>query len=406
MRNNLDFHDIAQKTNAMWLLNELPAHGAELEEQDAQALGAEGAGAVYAYLASRGASTPTPLHALPALAAALGLADLRIKDEGFRLGLRSFKALGGGYAATRLALEVASARLGREVRYDELGAPEVAGATSRLVFACATDGNHGRSLAEGARHVGSRCVIYIHAGVSEERAAAIEHFGAEVVRISGDYDASVAEAARAARDNDWLLVSDTSWPGYERVPLMVMQGYAAILAKSLAEMRDVPTHIFIQAGVGGVAAAVAAHAALTLGVRRPRVIVVEPQRAACVLESARAGRLMLIPPDEPTVMAMLECREPSLAAWRVLSRVADAFMTVDEAEAVAVMNLLARPSQGDPAIVSGESGGVGLAGLIKAAKDPALRAALGLDARSRVWLVNTEGATDPRCYRELTGLAA
>jgi len=387
----------------MWLTNSLVSYGAALDAADAAALGADGAAAIAGYLASRGASASTPLHALPGLAAELGLAELRVKDEGFRLGLGSFKALGGAYAATRLALEAAAARLGRNVSYGELRAPEVAALTSGLTFVCATDGNHGRSVAEGARYVGARCVIYIHAGVSAERAVAIASFGAEVVRISGDYDASVAEAARAAQAHDWLLVSDTSTPGYERIPLMVMQGYTAILAESLAEMAEPPTHIFIQAGVGGVAAALAAHAALRLGARRPRVVVVEPARAACVLASAQAGSLVAIPPGEPTVMAMLECREPSLVAWRVLSRVADAFMTVEEDEAVAVMNRLARPSRGDPAIIAGESGGVGLAGLMQAVQDPELKRALGLDAGSHAWLVNTEGATDAGRYRELTG---
>ncbi len=320
------------------------------------------------------------------------------KDESARLGLGSFKALGGGYAVARLAREAASHALQREVGYGERN--EI---ISGLTFACATDGNHGRSVAEGAAAIGASSVIYVHAGVSEERAAAIARFGARVVRIEGDYDASVAAAARDAERNGWTLVSDTSWPGYERIPMMVMQGYTALFTEALAEM-SAPSHIFVQAGVGGLAAALAAFAATAFGADRPTFVVVEPDRAACVLESVRAGRPVLIPPDEPTVMAMLECREPSLIAWRVLSRVADAFMTVGEHDAVGVMNLLARPSGGDPAIVAGESGGVGLAGLINVARAPELRAALRLDARSRVLTINTEGATDPARYEQLVGL--
>jgi diaminopropionate ammonia-lyase len=162
--------------------------------------------------------------------------------------------------------------------------------------------------------------------------------------------------------------------------------------------------VFIQSGVGGIAAAVAGHLAIVLGDKRPVFTVVDPQRAACIVETAKAGHPITIPHGEPTVMAMLECYEPSLVAWRILSRVADAFMTVDEDDAMNVMKRLAHPEPGDPALVAGESGGVGLAGLIKAAADPEMKAALGLSETSRVLLVNTEGATDPAKYEEIVGI--
>jgi len=186
----------------------------------------------------------------------------------------------------------------------------------------------------------------------------------------------------------------------------VMQGYTALVAEALRALPAPPTHVFVQAGVGGIAAAVAGHLGAALGERRPTVVVVEPARAACLFESARAGRAVRIPAGEPTVMAMLECYEPSLVAWRVLARAADAFMTVEEEDAVAAMRRLAQPAGGDPAIVAGESGGVGLAGLMRVAADAGWRAAIGLDAAARVFLVNTEGATDPARYRELVGAAA
>jgi diaminopropionate ammonia-lyase len=183
-----------------------------------------------------------------------------------------------------------------------------------------------------------------------------------------------------------------------------MQGYTAMVPEALRQLPEPPTHVFVQAGVGGVAAAVAAHLAIMLGDRRPTFVVVEPARAACLFETARAGRPVKIAHEEPTVMAMLECYEPSRVAWRVLSRVADAFMTVDEEDAIAVMNRLARPGGNDPAIVAGESGGVGLAGLIRAAADLGVRARLGLDATSRILVINTEGATDPDRYAKLVGM--
>jgi diaminopropionate ammonia-lyase len=162
--------------------------------------------------------------------------------------------------------------------------------------------------------------------------------------------------------------------------------------------------VFIQSGVGGIAAAVAGHLAIELGANRPIFVVVDPARAACIFETASAGHPVTIAHGEPTVMAMLECYAPSLVAWRILSRAADAFMTVDEDDAVSVMRQLAKPVADDPAIVAGESGGVGLAGLMKAVCDPEIKAALHINAHSRIFLVNTEGATDPFKYEEIVGV--
>ncbi len=199
-------------------------------------------------------------------------------------------------------------------------------------------------------------------------------------------------------------MADTSWPGYERIPGLVMQGYTALVRESLRQMPEPPTHVFIQSGVGGFAAAVAGHLALALGANRPVFTVVDPARAACIVDTARAGHPVTIAPGAPTVMAMLECYAPSLVAWRILSRVADAFMTVDEDDAVTVMRQLAHPVAGDFALVAGESGGVGLAGLIKAVSDPAIKAALRIDERASIFLVNTEGATDRGTYEAIVGL--
>jgi diaminopropionate ammonia-lyase len=298
-------------------------------------------------------------------------------------------------------LDAASERLGRVVDITALHAPDVRAIAATMTFACATDGNHGRSVAQGAELVGAKSVVFVHSGVSKERVAAIARFGAEMVRVAGSYDDSVEEAARVADDNGWTIVSDTSWPGYERIPALVMQGYTAMVREALRQLPEPPTHVFVQAGVGGVAAAMAGHLAVALADERPRFVVVEPARAACVYESARAGRPVKIEQGEPTVMAMLECYEPSLIGWRVLSRVADGFMTVEEEDAVAAMKQLARPIGADPAIIAGESGGVGLAGLTRALADRDAREVLGLSPQSRIFLINTEGATDPLRYAEL-----
>ena len=274
-----------------------------------------------------------------------------------------------------------------------------------MTVTCATAGNHGRSVAHGAQLVGARCVIFMHHGVSDGRVAAIARFGAEIMRVDATYDDAVAECARVAEANGWTVVSDSSWPGYERIPGLVMQGYTALVREAQRQLEAPPTHVFVQAGVGGIAATVAGYLALAQGADRPVVVVVEPARAACVFESARAGTAVRIAAGEPTVMAMLECYEPSLVAWRILARTADGFMTVEEDEALAAVNRLARPMAGDPPLVAGESGGVGLAGLMQVAADAALRDALGLDGGARVLLINTEGATDPAVYERVTGLS-
>jgi diaminopropionate ammonia-lyase len=388
----------------MFLPNQHPDYRKPLDPVETETFGVKAAEEVERYLTYRDNHAPTPLHILPTLAAELGVGAIYVKDEGFRLGLGSFKALGGSYAVIRLVLEEASRQLGRQIDVTELHLPEVRSIASGMTVTCATDGNHGRSVAQGAQLVGARAEIFVHSGVSDERVAAIARFGAQMVRVDGTYDDSVAEAARVAAERGWTVVSDTSWPGYERIPGLVMQGYTAMLREALRQLPEPPTHVFMQAGVGGVAAAVAGHLALVLGDQRPTFVVVDPARAACLFETARAGHPVRIEHGEPTVMAMLECYEPSLVAWRVLSRVADAFMTVDEEDAVAVMNRLARPAGNDPAVVAGESGGAGLAGLIRAA-DPEIRAALGLSEASRVFVINTEGATDPARYTELVGLS-
>ncbi len=330
---------------------------------------------------------PTPLHILPRLAATLAVGAVRYKDESERFGLKSFKALGGAYAVSRL----------------------VSGHSNPAAFTvtCATDGNHGRSVAWGARHFGCRCVIFVHQRVSAARAAAIEHYGAEVRRVQGNYDDAVRHCARIAEEERWTVVSDTSYPGYMDIPRDVMQGYGVLMHEAIDQMGGaVPTHVFVQAGVGGLAAAVAAYLWERYERRRPVVIVVEPDRADCLLRSARAGKLQTLSGDLDTVMAGLACGEPSLLAWEILRHAADAFMSIPDAAALDAMRRLASPAPPDIPIVGGESGVAGLAGLIAAAGDQAARSALALDAGSSVLVIGTEGDTDPELYQRIVGRSA
>jgi diaminopropionate ammonia-lyase len=346
----------------------------------------------------------TPLRALPDIAKTLGVASVHIKDESRRLGLGSFKALGGAYAVVCLVLEELGRLLKRSVAPSELLDPAIRSLVAQLTVGCATDGNHGRSVAAGANLVGCKACIFVHDNVNQERVDAIARFGARLIHVAGNYDDAVAEAERVCHSEGWTIVSDTSWPGYERIPRLVMQGYTAMVTEALAQLPKPPTHVFLQAGVGGFAASVAANISLVLGAARPKFIVVEPDRAACLFESNRVGEPIKIEAGEPTVMAMLECYEPSLIAWGVLSRVADAYMTLRDEDAVAAMNQLARPRDNSAAIIAGESGGAGLGALIAVMRDADARAMLDLNATSRVLLFNTEGATAPKIYRKLTGL--
>ncbi len=323
----------------------------------------------------------TPLHDLPALAAETGVGAVRLKDEAGRFGLGSFKALGGAYAVAR-AVAAAQAESGT--------------AADAITVTCATDGNHGRAVAWGARRAGCRCVVLIHATVSAARAEAIAALGAEVRRVPGTYDDTVRAGARLAAEHGWHLVSDTSWPGYTEPPRAIMQGYRVLADEALAQWQGAPpTHAVVQAGVGGVAAAVSVHlrSRFTPG---PALIVVEPEHAACLLDSAEAGERTAVPGSLETIMAGLACGEPSLLAWQELSRAVTAFMAIPDAAAAVAMRRLAALG-----IVAGESGAAGLAGLMLAAADPAARQALGVGAEARVLLVSTEGATDPEAYRRI-----
>jgi len=387
---------------------------------------AQGSGAeVQRWISAFFEHRPTPLISLPTLAAQLGVGAISIKDEGARLGLRSFKALGGAYAVIRLVHERAM-RDGLAVRVQDLprsrsGSLEIPAdleeraATPQgtafsevakgMTFACATDGNHGQSVAAGARLVGARAVIFVHQGVSQLRRDAIARFGAEVREVRGSYDNAVGEALAQAQAHGWTLLSDTSWPGYEDIPMLVMQGYT-LMTHELADQLDVPpTHVFLQAGVGGFAAALAVSMAERWGAETPRFIVVEPDRAACLLASARQGRRVRIEPGEETLMSMLECYEPSLTAWELLHPLTSAFVAVTDAQAVGAMRTLALKLPAEETVLAGESGAAGLAGLLTLSGDAVARRELALDESSRVLLVNTESATDPDRYLQLVGLA-
>lgn len=305
----------------------------------------------------------TPLRDLPALADEAGVAVLHLKDERDRMGLGSFKALGAAYA---IALEASRAR-------DD---GDWATALSGRSFVTASAGNHGLSVAAGARLFGARAIVFLSETVPESFADRLRAKRAEVVRAGATYEESMAAAEAAAAARDWTLLSDSSWPGYEEMPRRVMEGYLQMAAEMVDQLREPPTHILLQAGVGGMAAAVAAHARKSWG-DAPAIVVVEPDAAPALTESARAGRLVT---TEGPVSAMgrLDCKTPSMIALAGLLRDADAFVTVSEAEAGhAVARLAAHGIDTTP------SGAAGVAALL--ARSPEL------PADARVLAVLSEG---------------
>ena len=327
----------------------------------------------------------TPLLHLSGLTTELGVADILYKDEGKRFGLGSFKALGGAFAVSRCA-----ARKGGE---------------KPLTVATATDGNHGLSVAWGARTHEIHAVIFIHAEVSARREQVLRAQGAEVVRIDGNYDQSVRTCYAQARENGWIVISDTTSgnDGHE-VARTVMLGYTVMLAEIAQQLRaEIPTHVFVQGGVGGLAATVCECFRLSFGERAPRFIVVEPELAPCLFQSAKNNRPTVVEIVEETVMAGLSCGEVSSVAWTVLSQYADDFLTIPDELVAPTMKILGDAPYGDRPIVAGESAVAGLAGFISASRNASLANSLGLNRDSRVLVIGTEGATDPDLYEEMTG---
>ena len=336
---------------------------------------------------------PTPLLELPLLARRLGIGALWYKDEGNRLGLGSFKALGGAYGVFRvLKQKIENAGMG-PVSSIDLRAGKYAELVHQVTVTCASLGNHGRSVARGAAMFGCRAVIFLPDDTAPDRVAAIEDMGAGIAPVRGSYDDAVAMAARRAKEEGWFVVSDTAYPGYEEVPRYIMQGYTVMAREAVAQLGEEnhPTHLFLQAGVGGMAAAVTGFFWEEFGPGRPTVTVVEPAEADCLLETALSGRLNPSRGSLRTAMSCLACRDPSTLAWRILEAGADAFLSVPDYAAVETVAMLAGGSRGDPPIRSQPSGVAGLTGLMATAFEPTLSSPLNLDKDSVVLVIGSEG---------------
>ncbi len=344
----------------------------------------------------------TDLNNFAAMASDLNIAKVWYKNEAQRFDLKSFKALGGAYAVARQLQKAIVDKGLPEPTISDLLEGKCQQDVKDLVVSCATDGNHGRSVAWGAQMFGCGCVIYIHRDVSQGRQEAMEAFDAEVVRITGNYDESVRTADKEAKANDRIIVSDTSYPGYMEIPKDVALGYTVMLAEIIEQLDgDKPTHVFIQGGVGGLASAVCGYFWDQWGDARPRFVIVEPEQANCLQESAKAGKAVAVTGDLETLMAGLACGEVSSLAWEILANGADDFMTLSEDAVAPLMKMLSQGYKTDTAVEAGESAVPGLAGAMVAAQDDHYRGLLGLTAESKILVIGTEGATDPELYASL-----
>ena len=351
----------------------------------------------------------TPLLALPNLAQLLGVGGIYVKNEAKRLNMNSFKVMGGSYAVYRLIRKLLG-REGEALSFEYLKSQECHDTLGNITFCSATDGNHGRGLAWTCKQLGFPCKIYVHSETSQPRIDAIRNFGAEVTVVNGNYDDAVRQAAEDARANGWYVVSDTSWPGYEEIPTWIMQGYNSILLEAQEQFAGMgivrPTHVIVQAGVGAMAASVVGFYTALFPNNPPKFIVVEPDKAACLYESIEAddGQCHSVKGDLDTIMAGLACGDPSPVAYQILKDNADVFVQVPDNVAARGMRILGCPLHGDPFVISGESGAVPLGTLFALRIDELnddLQKALGFNHDSQVFMINTEGNTDPIEFRRI-----
>ncbi len=341
----------------------------------------------------------SPLLDAPSLAADLEFRRVWVKDESSRLGLPSFKILGASWGVYR-ALDEHIGGFEEWARFDEL--TDQLAPYRPLTLAAATDGNHGRAVARMAKLLGLSARIFVPAGTAAARVEGIESEGATCEVIDGTYDDAVARSAREAGER-CLVISDTSWPGYEDVPRWVIEGYSTIfweIDDQLSEFGDdAPDLVVVQIGVGALAAAAVRHFRRA-GMRPPRMLGVEPEVSACVLASIEAGRIVTIPGPHDSIMAGLNCGTPSVVAWPLVSSGYNAYVALADERAREGMRALAKAD-----VVSGETGAAGVACLIELLDHPDARRTLGIDQTTSALVLSTEGATDPAAYEEIVGRA-
>lgn len=344
----------------------------------------------------------TPLVSLPHLAEALGVSAIHVKDESWRFGLNAFKVLGSSYAignviARQLGMDISA------LTYEDMVSPAALRELGPTTFITATDGNHGRGVAWTANRLHQNCVVYMPAGSAPERLRNIQALGADASITGVNYDSTVQLARQKAEENGWVLVQDTSWPGYEEIPGWIMQGYLTMGAEVMEQLHgELPTHVFLQAGVGSMAAAIcgffAPHA--------PVITIVEPDQADCFYRTAAAndGKIHSVTGEMHSIMAGLCCGVPSPLAWDILRDHADHFVSMPDYVAADGMRILGNPLRGDTPVISGESGASAFGLVTEILRRPelaSLKEQLGLGEHSRILCFSTEGDTFREGYRRI-----
>ena len=321
---------------------------------------------------------PTPLISLKKLSKKLNLNQIFYKDESKRFNLKSFKALGGAYAVEKIA-----------------------DGNKKIIISTATAGNHGRSVAWGSKNIGLNCKIFISKYVSENRAEVMRGFGADVIRVDGNYEDSLKECIKQSKKNNWQIVQDVAWKDYMLVPKLTMAGYSVMMKEISEQIKNQKiSHIILQAGVGGMAAAMVAGIARYLD-NIPKIIVVEPESAACVLASIKNGKIEKILIEKESIMGGMSCGEVSLLPWEILKHSVNYCVTVSDEYVSKTVKLLANGDLSNEKIVGGECSTPGVISLIGLCNDQQIKDKINLNLDSNVLLIGCEGDADENLYQEL-----
>ena len=333
-----------------------------------------------------------------------GIKSIYVKDESSRFGLKAFKGLGGSYCMFRILCE----KLGLDESssdYTTFLSEEIRQACSQIEFVTATDGNHGKGISWAAKLFGCKAHVFMPKGTVEARRKAIEEAGSAVAEITGwNYDRTVQHAAALAEKNGWILIQDTAWDGYETYPKWIIDGYLTMAAETVRQMNgEFPTHIFLQAGVGSMAAGIEAYFINRNNENPPLVSIVEPKASACIYESALAGdgKAHTVTGNPVTIMAGLNCGTPCSTIWPILRDCSAYFCACDDAVTEQGMRAYAHPAGTDAAVISGESGAVTYGLLLSILESDELRSLFRINKDSVVLLISTEGDTDPDGYRRV-----
>ncbi|MDA9722832.1 diaminopropionate ammonia-lyase [Candidatus Pelagibacter sp.] len=320
---------------------------------------------------------PTPLLNLNKLSKDLGLKNIFYKDESKRFGLKSFKALGGAYAVE-----------------------QVSSGNKNVVVATATAGNHGKSVAWGAKRLGIACKIFISEFVSDTRANEMRKLGADVVQVKGNYENSLNECIKQSKKNGWEIVQDVAWENYLKVPKLTMAGYSVMIEEISKQTNQYITHIFLQAGVGGMASGVIAGVARYFK-RIPKIIVIEPENADCVLKSIDVGKLTKVEIEKESIMGGMSCGEVSLVPWQILKNSVNYCLSIPDDDIPLSVAMLAKGYFGDDKIIAGECSAPAVISLNVSCNNEQIKKDLELDMNANVLLIGCEGDTDIKLYNEL-----